>query len=152
MAGRRSTPTRSTARPVARVPARHSPSRRTSRAASLGTETDGSILCPASVNGVVGIKPTVGLTSRAGVIPISHSQDTVGPFGRTVADAAVLLGAIADLDPRDPATQAIASRAQTDYIQYLDADALRGARIGVAARGPYFGYSEKSDALSCRAR
>ena len=73
-------------------------------AASLGTETDGSIVCPASINGVVGIKPTVGLTSRAGVIPISATQDTVGPYGRTVADAAAVLGALTGVDPRDPAT------------------------------------------------
>ncbi|HEU4785512.1 MAG TPA: amidase family protein, partial [Ktedonobacterales bacterium] len=98
---------------------------------SVGTETDGSILCPASINGVVGIKPTVGLTSRAGVIPISHSQDTVGPFGRTVADAAILLGAMAGEDARDPATQAHAWQTHTDYRQYLNADALRGARIGI---------------------
>ena len=80
-------------------------------AVSLGTETDGSILCPASVNGVVGIKPTVGLTSRAGVIPIAHSQDTVGPFARTVADAAAVLTAIAGADPRDPATGQASGRA-----------------------------------------
>jgi amidase len=115
-------------------------------AASLGTETDGSILCPASANGVVGIKPTVGLTSRAGVAPISHSQDTVGPFGRTVADAAALLSAIAGPDLRDPATLASANGARADYTRYLDAGALRGARIGVA-REVYFGYSEKTDAI-----
>jgi amidase len=114
--------------------------------ASVGTETDGSILCPASINGVVGIKPTIGLTSRAGVIPISHSQDTVGPFGRTVADAAILLGALAGVDPRDPATQAAADRVPTDYRQYLNADALRGARIGIP-REVYTGYSEKIDAV-----
>jgi amidase len=116
-------------------------------AASLGTETDGSILCPASANGVVGIKPTVGLTSRAGVIPIAHSQDTVGPFGRTVADAAALLGAIAGPDPRDAETAASAGRAFADYTQYLKADALRGARIGVP-REVYFGFSEKTDAVA----
>ncbi|HKB48548.1 MAG TPA: amidase family protein, partial [Ktedonobacterales bacterium] len=115
-------------------------------AASLGTETDGSILCPATSNGVVGIKPTVGLTSRAGVIPIAHSQDTVGPFGRTVADAAALLGAIAGPDPRDAETAASDGHAPADYSQYLKADALRGARIGVA-REVYFGYSEKTDAV-----
>src|SRR5260221_2776448 len=114
-------------------------------AASLGTETDGSILCPASTNGVVGIKPTVGLTSRAGVIPISHSQDTVGPFGRSVADAAVLLGAIADPDPRDPASAASAGRAFADYAQFLDPNGLVGARIGVSRVG-YFGYNEKAAA------
>src|SRR5207302_2079401 len=79
-------------------------------AGSLGTETDGSIVCPASINGVVGIKPTVGLTSRAGVVPISHSQDTVGPHGRTVADAAAVLGALVGVDPRAAATAASAGR------------------------------------------
>ena len=115
-------------------------------AASLGTETDGSILSPANANGVVGIKPTVGLTSRAGVIPIAHSQDTVGPFGRTVADAAALLGVIAGGDPRDPATQANEGRAHSDYTRFLDARALYGARLGIA-REVYFGYSEKTDAV-----
>jgi amidase len=116
-------------------------------AASLGTETDGSILCPAGINGVVGIKPTLGLTSRAGVIPIAHSQDTVGPFGRTVADAATVLTAIAGPDPRDPATALLAGRPLVDYTQYLDPGALRGARIGVA-REVYFGNSEKADAVA----
>lgn len=115
-------------------------------AASVGTETDGSILCPGSINGVVGIKPTVGLTSRAGVVPISHSQDTVGPFGRTVADAAILLGALAGADPHDPATQASAGRIPADYRQYLNVDALRGARIGIP-REVYTGFSEKTDAM-----
>lgn len=116
-------------------------------AASLGTETDGSILSPANANGVVGIKPTVGLTSRAGVAPIAHSQDTVGPFGRTVADAAALLGVIAGPDPRDPMTAASgAGRAHADYTRFLDAGALRGARLGIA-REVYFGYSEKTDAV-----
>jgi amidase len=113
-------------------------------AASLGTETDGSILCPAGVNGVVGIKPTVGLTSRAGVIPIAHSQDTVGPFGRTVADAAMVLGALVGVDPRDPATAASAGRFHGDYTQFLNATALRGARLGIA-REVYFGYHSGTD-------
>jgi amidase len=113
-------------------------------AASLGTETDGSILCPATVNGVVGIKPTVGLTSRAGVVPIAHSQDTVGPFGRTVADAAAVLGAIVGVDGRDPATATSAGRFYTDYTQFLNAGALRGARLGVA-RTLYFGYHPATD-------
>ncbi|HYS16231.1 MAG TPA: amidase [Candidatus Binatia bacterium] len=113
---------------------------------SLGTETDGSIICPAGINGVVGIKPTVGLTSRAGVIPISVTQDTVGPFGRTVADAAVVLGALVGVDSRDPATQASAGRLQTDYVKFLDVNGLRGARIGVPRDG-YFGYSPKADAV-----
>lgn len=118
-------------------------------AASIGTETDGSILCPASINGVVGIKPTVGLTSRSGVIPISHSQDTIGPFGRTVADAAILLGALAGTDPRDPATQTSGGsipRSYENYLrEYLNPNALRGARIGIP-REVYTGYSEKTDA------
>ena len=101
-------------------------------AAAIGTETDGSIVCPATANGIVGIKPTVGLTSRAGVVPISHTQDTVGPMARTVADAALVLGAIAGADERDEATAAAAEHAHTDYTQFLDADGLQGARIGVA--------------------
>ena len=113
---------------------------------SIGTETDGSIICPAGVNGVVGIKPTVGLTSRAGVIPISATQDTVGPFGRTVADAATVLGALVGVDPRDAATQASAGKAPTDYTRALARDGLGGARIGVPREG-YFGYSAKADAL-----
>ena len=113
---------------------------------SIGTETDGSIICPAGVNGVVGIKPTVGLTSRAGVIPISATQDTVGPFGRTVADAVAVLGPLAGVDPRDPATQASAGKWQSDYVKYLDLNGLRGARIGVPRDG-YFGYSPKADAV-----
>jgi amidase len=116
-------------------------------AVSLGTETNGSILCPGHINGVVGIKPTVGLTSRAGVIPISHTQDTVGPFGRTVADAAALLGALTGVDPRDPATEASAGHSFTDYTQFLDINALRGARIGIA-RETFFGYSEKTDPIA----
>src|SRR5512146_1227680 len=115
-------------------------------AASVGTETDGSILCPGSINGVVGIKPTVGLTSRAGVIPISHSQDTVGPFGRTVTDAAILLGALAGEDGSDPATHGSTSTIPADYRPYLNADALRGARIGIP-REVYTGFSEKTDAV-----
>lgn len=116
-------------------------------AVAVGSETNGSILCPGAMNGVVGIKPTVGLTSRAGVIPISHTQDTLGPFGRTVADAAALLGGLTGEDPRDPATAASAGRAFTDYLQFLDAGALRGARIGVA-RETFFGYSEKADPIA----
>ncbi|HYB69500.1 MAG TPA: amidase [Candidatus Bathyarchaeia archaeon] len=112
---------------------------------AIGTETDGSIVCPSGVNGVVGIKPTVGLTSRAGVIPISATQDTVGPFGRTVADAATALGALVGPDPRDPATGASADHAQKDYARFLDPDGLRGARVGVPREG-YFGYSPKADA------
>lgn len=114
-------------------------------AAALGTETDGSVVCPSSACSIVGIKPTVGLASRAGVIPISRTQDTVGPMARTVADAAVLLGAIAGPDTRDPATRD--SKAEADYTRFLDPDGLRGARIGVA-RDTYFGYSDEADALA----
>ena len=119
-------------------------------AVTIGTETDGSIVCPSGINGVVGIKPTVGLTSRAGVIPISASQDSVGPFARTVADAAAVLGALVGVDPRDAATHASAGRASTDYTRFLDADGLRGARIGVPRDG-YFGYSPKADRVADRA-
>jgi amidase len=98
---------------------------------ALGTETDGSIVCPSSICGVVGIKPTVGLTSRAGVIPIAATQDTVGPHARTVADAVAVLAAIAGPDPRDPATAASATVQGIDYLAALDRDGLRGARIGV---------------------
>ena len=97
----------------------------------VGTETDGSIVCPAGANGVVGIKPTIGLWSRAGVIPISADQDTAGPMTRNVTDAAVLLGAGIGVDPADAATAAQAGHAFADYTQFLDADALDGARIGV---------------------
>jgi len=113
-------------------------------AVSLGTETDGSILCPAAINGVVGIKPTVGLVSRAGVIPIAHSQDTVGPFGRTVADAAAVLGILTGEDPDDPATRSSNGQALRDYTRFLDPDGLRGARIGIA-REVYCGYSAHAD-------
>ncbi len=115
-------------------------------AAALGTETDGSILCPSSINGVVGIKPTVGLTSRAGVIPIAHSQDTVGPFGRTVSDAAIVLGAITGIDSHDAATQTNIDHSQIDYTKFLDANGLSGARIGVC-REVYFGYSASTDTV-----
>ena len=114
--------------------------------AAVGTETDGSILCPASINGVVGIKPTVGLTSRVGVVPISHSQDTVGPFARTVSDAAILLGVLTDVDPRDPVAPVNTRFIPDNPIQYLNPDALRGARIGIP-REIYTGYSEKVDAV-----
>jgi len=114
-------------------------------AAALATETDGSIVCPASINGVVGIKTTLGLTSRAGVVPISHNQDVVGPHGRTVADAAAVLGALVGVDPRDPATAASAGHFFTDYTQFLDPNALKGARLGVA-RQTFTGANEKTDA------
>ena len=97
---------------------------------AIGTETDGSIVCPAAINGIVGIKPTLGLVSRDGIIPIAHSQDTAGPMARTVAGAALLLEAIAAQDPQDPAAAA-RDDAVPDYPAALDADALRGKRIGV---------------------
>ncbi len=98
---------------------------------AVGTETDGSIVCPSTNCGIVGIKPTVGLVSRAGIIPISHTQDTAGPMARTVADAAALLAALAGVDPRDPATAQAQGRG-ADFLEALDPDGLRGARIGVA--------------------
>jgi len=103
-------------------------------AVAVGTETDGSILSPARYNGVVGLKPTVGLVSRSGIIPISRTQDTAGPMARTVTDAAILLGAMTGDDARDSATAASSGKALRDYTRFLDADGLRGARIGVARR------------------
>jgi amidase len=100
--------------------------------AAVGTETDGSIICPAQTNGIVGIKPTLGLISRSGIIPIAHSQDTAGPMARTVADAAILLGAMARFDGQDPATRAGRKRGLSNYTRFLDPDGLKGARIGVA--------------------
>src|SRR5216683_1826112 len=124
---------------------------------SIGTETDGSIVCPANANGVVGIKPTVGLVSRAGVVPISHTQDTVGPHARTMADAATVLTAIAQRTPdlRDPATSTVplgqsgtGQKRPTlppDYTHFLDANGLKGARIGVGR--DFEGFSPKADAI-----
>jgi amidase len=111
---------------------------------ALATETDGSIVCPAHTNGIVGVKPTVGLTSRTGVVPISHTQDTIGPHARSVRDAAILLEAITGVDPRDTATAAGAGRKQKDYTSFLDPLGLRGARIGVP-RKSFFGYSPPAD-------
>ncbi|HEY0069559.1 MAG TPA: amidase family protein [Chloroflexia bacterium] len=105
--------------------------------AAVGTETDGSIVCPSGANGVVGIKPTLGLWSRAGVVPISADQDTAGPMARNVTDAAVLLGAVTGVDPNDAATAAQAGHALTDYTQFLNDKALEGARIGVWSSGTY---------------
>jgi amidase len=105
--------------------------------AAVGTETDGSIVCPSGANDDVGIKPTLGLWSRAGVVPISADQDTAGPIARNVTDAAVLLGAATGVDPNDPATAAQAGHAFTDYTKFLDANALKGARIGVWRAGTY---------------
>jgi amidase len=101
-------------------------------ALAVGTETDGSITCPSQTNGIVGIKPTLGLISRSGIIPIAHSQDTAGPMARSVADAAVLLGALTGLDERDPATRSSKSHALKDYRPFLDPGGLKGRRIGVA--------------------
>ena len=113
---------------------------------ALGTETNGSIVCPSSTNGIVGIKPTVGLVSRSGVVPISHTQDTAGPMARTVADAAAVLGALAGVDPRDRATLASRGKALTDYTKFLDAGGLKGARIGVVRQ--LFGYNDFVDKLA----
>lgn len=114
-------------------------------AAAIGTETDGSVVCPSSANSLVGIKPTVGLVSRAGIIPISHSQDTAGPMARTVSDVAILLGAITGVDPRDEATNASRSKSVTDYTKFLDKDGLRGMRLGIARK--HFGFNERVDKL-----
>ncbi|MBS1808554.1 MAG: amidase [Acidobacteria bacterium] len=114
-------------------------------AISIGTETDGSIVSPSSCNSLVGIKPTLGLVSRAGIIPIAHSQDTAGPMTRTVADAAILLGALTGIDTRDNATASSRGRFLNDYTQFLDANGLKGARIGIARN--YFGFSERVDKL-----
>jgi amidase len=113
-------------------------------AVAVGTETDGSIICPSSTCGIVGIKPTLGLVSRSGIIPIAHSQDTAGPICRTVADAAILLTVLAGPDPNDPVT-AQATTAMKDYTQFLQKDGLRGMRIGVARQ--YFGRNDKVDKL-----
>ena len=112
-------------------------------AVAVGTETDGSIVCPSSINGLVGIKPTVGLVSRSGVIPVSHSQDTPGPMARTIADAAALLMALAGADPRDAATAR--ARVEPDYAAILDPEGLRDARIGVARR--LAGFNDRVDRL-----
>jgi amidase len=114
-------------------------------AIAIGTETDGSIVCPASANGVVGLKPTVGLWSRTGIIPISHSQDTPGPLCRTVRDAAILLGALTGVDDEDSATSESRGKSYADYTQFLVADGLRGARIGVVRAT--FGFNAAVDAL-----
>jgi amidase len=111
--------------------------------AAIGTETDGSIVCPSSSNGLVGIKPTVGLVSRTGIIPISHSQDGAGPMCRTVRDAAIVLGVLTGIDEQDVATSDSREHSYTDYLQFLKADGLRGARIGVVRKT--FGFNEKVD-------
>jgi amidase len=115
-------------------------------AVAVGTETDGSIVSPSNNNGIVGIKPTLGLISRTGIIPISHSQDTAGPMARTVTDAVILLGAMAGTDPADPATAPADQDGRRDYTPYLDANGLRGARLGVV-RDRLMGYSHGADRI-----
>jgi len=115
-------------------------------AIGIGTETDGSIVCPSSVNSLVGVKPTLGLVSRSGIVPLAHSQDTAGPMTRSVADAAVVLGAIAGPDPADFVTTAAGVRVESDYTTFLKASGLNGARIGVARR-KVTGYSPSTDRL-----
>lgn len=111
----------------------------------VGTETDGSVVCPSNANSLVGIKPTLGLISRAGIVPISHSQDTAGPMCRTVTDAAILLGALTGIDTRDDATRASAGKSLTDYTKSLETNGLKGARIGVHRKG--FGFNDAVDKL-----
>jgi amidase len=112
---------------------------------AIGTETDGSIVSPSSHCGIVGLKPTLGLISRAGIIPISHSQDTAGPMARCVADVAAVLGALAGIDPRDLATEPSAGKIHRDYSVFLDASGLRGARIGVARK--FFGANTRATVI-----
>lgn len=116
-------------------------------AIAVGTETDGSIVSPSQVNSLVGIKPTLGLVSRSGIVPIAHSQDTAGPMARTVTDAALLLAAMSGSDPADPATARADARRTRDYAASLRREGLRGARIGVV-RNRLFGYSPAADALA----
>ncbi len=118
-------------------------------AVAVGSETDGSIVSPSSNNGIVGIKPTVGLVSRTGIIPISHTQDTAGPMARTVADAAALLSALAGTDASDQATNDASAHIEKDYTKFLDLNGLRGARIGVVRK--YAGYSDAVDHLFAEA-
>ncbi|MEM7549594.1 MAG: amidase [Bacteroidota bacterium] len=114
-------------------------------AIAIGTETNGSIVCPSSANGVVGIKPTVGLWSRSGIIPISKTQDTAGPMGRTVSDAAALLGPLTGVDENDERTMPSKEKIHADYTQFLNADGLKGKRIGVLREN--FGFHEKVDSV-----
>lgn len=114
-------------------------------AITIGTETNGSIVCPATTNGVVGIKPTVGLWSRTGIIPISHTQDTAGPMGRTVADAASLLGPLTGIDASDPQTKESEGHFHQNYLQFLDSNGLKGKRLGVWREA--MGFHEKVDQL-----
>ncbi|HYM59954.1 MAG TPA: amidase [Thermoanaerobaculia bacterium] len=114
-------------------------------AIGIGSETDGSIVCPSSASALVGIKPTLGVVSRSGIIPIAHSQDTAGPMARSVRDAAILLGALTGIDDRDPITARSKGKVHSDYTKFLDANGLKGARIGVARQ--YFGFSDHVDRL-----
>ena len=114
-------------------------------AIGVGTETDGSVVCPSNANSLVGIKPTLGLISRAGIIPIAHSQDTAGPMCRTVTDAAILLGALTGIDPRDEATRAATGKSLADYTTSLAPNGLKGARIGVHRKA--FGFNDAVDKL-----
>jgi len=113
--------------------------------AGVGTETDGSVVCPASANGLAGLKPTVGLISRSGIVPISHSQDTAGPMARTVRDVAILLSAMAGADPQDAATAESQGKLFADYTKFLDPAGLKGARLGVVRK--YFGFNDAVDQL-----
>ena len=115
----------------------------------VGTETDGSIVCPSGACGLVGIKPTLGLVSRSGIIPIAHSQDTAGPMARTVADAAALLNVLTGPDPLDPVTGTGSRHARMDFTQSLDPGALKGARVGVARK--FFGFNDHVDKLMANA-
>jgi len=112
---------------------------------AIATETEGSIICPTQTNGIVGINRTVGLVSRFGIVPIAHNQDTAGPMARTVADAAILLGAVAGVDARDPATEVCRGKAYADYTQLLDPDEMRGARLGIARN--FFGLNDEVDRI-----
>jgi amidase len=114
-------------------------------AIGVGTETDGSVVCPSNANSLVGIKPTLGLISRAGIIPIAHSQDTAGPMCRTVRDAAILLGVLSGVDSRDDATNASVGKSSSDYTKFLDPAGLKGARIGVQRKS--FGFNDAVDKL-----
>ena len=145
-AARPTTPTCSIATRAARVRASGVASAADLATVAIGTETDGSIVCPSGQNGDVGIKPTLGLASRTGIVPISAEQDTAGPIARNVTDAAVVLGALTGVDFHDPATLDQGGHVYTDYTQFLHAGALQGARIGVWRKGN-FGISPETDTV-----